>query len=80
MKSLYVALAALAMISGTAVAQEKIQSTSSEIGVTNLLARDGAGGANGSERTPGAIRSEELREKQIKTELEKQKAREQAQA
>ena len=80
MKSLYVALAALAMISGTAVAQERIQSTSSEIGITNLLVRDGAGGANGSERTPGAIRSEELREKQIKTELEKQKAEEEVQA
>ena len=80
MKSLYVALAALAMISGTAVAQEIIQSTSSEIGIKNLLVRDGAGGANGSERTPGAIRSEELREKQMKTELEKQKAEEEVQA
>lgn len=80
MKSVYVALAALAMISGTAFASEQKSSASNASGAMNLLARDGAGGANGSERTPGAIRSEELREKQIKIELEKRKANEEAQA
>lgn len=79
MKAMYAAFAILAMTSSIAVANDQSRSEAIDFDTSSLLAREG-GGANGSERTPGAIRSEQIREKQIKIELEKQKAEKEAKA